>query len=226
MDRYNFEGSEEMFKTISENNRRLREKNSKVDVRTNRVRRDSKNRNKLRIRNMICTATVLATVAVGASYGVHVGFEHLKNESALNSANKYMASEINYVCPNIERGVLSDGSVVFLDNNDKNYYAICESLQSKYNMSRDCAIYTIAKNYGDEAFNKVVTNYGYKDKDNFLYELYAKPTSISSSGETVYNKTGSFRVFENNVQVEYVNKVNEIQNMVEQKSLESKGMTK
>ena len=67
---------------------------------------------------------------------------------------------------------------------------------------------------------------GYKDKDNFLYELYTKPTASSSSGETVYNKTGSFRVFENNVQVEYVNKVNEIQNMVEQKSLESKGMTK
>lgn len=226
MDRYNFEGSEEMFKTISENNRRLREKNSKVDVRTNRVRRDSKNRNKLRIRNMICAATLLATVSVGASYGVHVGFEHLNNESALNNANKYMANEINYVCSDVERGVLSDGTVVFLDNDDKNYYAICEELRNKYNMSRDCAIYAIAKKYGDEAFNKVVTNYGYKDKDNFLYELYAKSTSISSSGETTYNKKGSFRVFENNVQVEYVNKVNEIQNMVEQKSLESKGMTK
>lgn len=226
MDRYNFEGSEEMFKTISENNRRLREKNSKVDVRTNRVRRDSKNRNKLRIRKMICVATLLATVSVGASYGVHVGFEHLNNESILNNANRYMASEIDYVCPNIERGVLSDGTVVFLNNDDKNYYAICEELRNKYNMSRDCAIYAIVKKYGDEAFNKVVTNYGYKDKDNFLYELYAKPTSISSSGETIYNKEGSFRVFENNVQVEYVNKVNEIQNMVEQKSLESKGMTK
>lgn len=226
MDKYDFEDSKKMFDIINENNRRLQENNSKIDARESKFRRDNKNRNKLRIRKMICTATVLATVAVGASYGVHVGFEHLKNESALNSANKYMASEINYVCPNIERGVLSDGSVVFLDNNDKNYYAICESLQSKYNMSRDCAIYTIAKNYGDEAFSKVVTNYGYRDKDNFLYELYAKPTSISSSGETVYSKEGSFKVFENNVQVEYVNKVNEIQNMVEQKSLESKGMTK
>ena len=226
MEQYNFEDSEEMIRIVNENNRRLREKNSKVDVRTNRVRRDNKNRNKLRIRNMICSATLVTAIGFTGGLATNAGINHLKVEKALSDATKYMSSEINYVCPEIERGVLSDGSVIFLDNNDKNYYAICESLQSKFNMSRDCAIYAIAKKYGNEAFNKVVTNYGYKDKDNFLYELYAKPTSISSSGQTVYNKEGSFRVFENNVQVEYVNKVNEIQNMVEQKSLESKGMTK
>lgn len=226
MDKYDFESSEEMIRIVNENNRRLREKNSKVDVRTNKVRRDSKKRNKLRIRNMICASTLIAAIGFTAGLATNAGINHLKLEKALSDATKYMSSEINYVCPEIERGVLSDGNVIFLDNNDKNYYAICESLQSKYNMSRDCAIYAIAKKYGDEAFNKVVTNYGYKDKDNFLYKLYTKPTSISSSGQTVYNKEGSFRVFENNVQVEYVNKVNEIQNMVEQKSLESKGMTK
>ena len=226
MEQYNFEDSEEMIRIVNENNRRLREKNSKVDVRTNRVRRDNKNRNKLRIRNMICASTLIAAIGFSAGLGANAGMKHLKNEIDLNQAAKYMENEINYICPSVERGVLSDGTVVFLDNNDKNYYNICESLQSEYKMSRNCAIYAIAKKYGDEAFSKVVTNYGYKDKDDFLYELYKKNVSISSSGETPYVRTGSFRVFENNVQVEYVNKVNEIQNMVEQKSLESKGMTK
>lgn len=226
MDKYNFEDSEEMIRIVNENNRRLREKNSKVDVRTNKVRRDSKKRNKLRIRNMICSATLITAMGFTGGLVANAGINHLKVKKALNDATKYMSSEINFVCPEIERGVLNDGSVIFLNNDDKNYYAICELLQSKYNMSRDCAIYAVAKKYGDEAFNKVVINYGYKDKDSFLYALYAKPTSISSSGETVYNKEGSFRVFENNVQVEYVNKVSEIQKMVEQKSLESKGMTK
>lgn len=226
MDKYNFEDSEKMFDIINENNRRLRERNSKVDVRTHKVRRDNKNVNKNRIRNMICFATLFASVGVVGTLGANYAYNAFKNEKALKDANKYMSYEMNYVCPNVERGVLSDGTVVFLENDDKNYVAICEELQSKYGMSRDCAIYAVAKQYGDAAFNNVVTNYGYKDKDNFLYELYAKPTSISSSGETVYDKEGSFKVFENNVQIEYVEKVGNIQNMISSKSLESKGITK
>ena len=78
MDKYNFEDSEEMIRIVNENNRRLREKNSKVDVRTNKVRRDSKKRNKLRIRNMICSATLITAMGFTGGLVANAGINHLQ----------------------------------------------------------------------------------------------------------------------------------------------------
>ena len=46
---------------------------------------------------------------------------------------------------------------------------------------------------------------------------------MSSSGETIYSKEGSYKVFENNVQVELVNKVDSIKKAMDEKSKESIG---
>lgn len=226
MDKFKFdEEHEKMFQMIRENNIRAKMENiQNVSANDYKVQRDKNIKD--RIKNMLLCGTLAVTVVASTAYGFNSGVNHLKNEKMLNEANKYMNTAINFVCPDVERGVLADGSIVLLDDSSQAYYELCEELQNKYNMSRDCAIYAIAKQYGDDAFDKVVKHYGYNDKDDFLYELYALPTSLSSSGDTVYTKAPSFKVFENNVQVEYVNKVNDVKKLMEQKVIESKGITK
>lgn len=222
---YNYDAdTERMFEIINENNRRAHEQMEKERIQEEEYRRVQEKREKFKTRakNILFCAVLSAGLVTGAKYGI----EAINREVDLNRANNYMNTYINYVCPEYERGILKDGTVVVSNSDGKLYFSICKELMKKYGMSRDCAIYCISKKYGDEAFDDVVREYGYSDKDNFLYELYPIATSISSSGETVYSKEGSFKSFENNVQVELVNKVREIQEYFNNIKNEEMGLKK
>ena len=219
-----FSDYKEMFEVINQNSARVRnmEQRKKIAAAAYQLHREKKDKFKKRVRLIL----VIAVLVTGIGFGTNILDDVIERQKQLNEANSYMNYAINFVCPELDRGVLSDKAIVLFNNDEESYRKICDELQTEFGLSRDCAIYCIAKQYGDDAFDKVTKSYGYEGKDKFLYDYYSRPTSISNSGETVYTKEGSFKVFENNVQVELVNKVNLIKEMMEKKVVESKGMVK
>ena len=212
------EAQERMIRKINENSLRQRQFNEQMRVKQENYR--LKKEKKDRFLKRINTLLLLAAIIAGLSFAI----PKVVRQHNLDSANKYMKQQINFVCPELDRGVLSDGTVYLFDNSENDLHKLSEELINEFGFSRDCAIYCISKHYGDDAFDKVVRSYGYDGKDSFLYELYSRSTSISSSGETVYAKEGSYKNFEENVQVEFVNKVSEIKEFMDNKKINSKGL--
>lgn len=215
------EEQERMFEAIRENSLRAKQHKNAERVKATDIKykREKKNRFWKRVRLLLIIGAVLTTLGIS----VNALVEARQRQKDLNAANDYMNVAINYVCPDLDRGVLSDNTVFLFDNSQESLGKISDELISEFGLSRDCAIYCISKKYGDDGFDKIAKYYGYEDKEDFLYERYAKPISISSSGETVYTKEGSYKVFENNVQVELVNKVDSIKKAMDEKSKESIG---
>ena len=216
------EAQERMIRKINENSLRQRQFNEQMRVKQEnyRLKKEKKDRFLKRINTLLLLAAIIAGLSFAIPKGIDIGVRQYN----LVSAIKYMDKQINFVCPELDRGVLSDGTICLFDNSENDLHKLSEELINKYGFSRDCAIYCISRKYGDIAFDKVVRSYGYDGKETFLYELYSSPTSISSSGETVYAKEGSYRVFENNVQEEFVNKVSEIKEFMDNKNINSKGL--
>lgn len=211
------------LKKINENSLKAhqREEEKRIREEEYKLKREKKERFWKRVRALLAIFAICTTIGYTAS----IGIDAIKREKELQSANTYINAQMDFVCPELDRGVLSDNSIYLFDNGEENLRKLSDELINEYGLSRDCAIYCISQKYGDDGFNKIVRSYGYKDKDSFLYELYSKPTSISSSGNTVYSKIGSYKVFENNIQVELVKKVNEIKKMMDDKRLDSKGLS-
>lgn len=213
---------EKMFRMINENslNKKIEEEQQRVLYEQQLLRETNKLKFKKKLKNILIVSAVVSGLVAGG----YVSKDYIVRQNDLNDAIKYMSETINFVCPDLDREVLSDNTVYLFNNDGESLSKIVDELQSKYGFSRDCAIYCVSEKYGESAFNEVVKQYGFKDKDDFLYSYYSKPTSLSSSGETVYSKEGSYRVFENNVQNELINKVNSIKSNVDSKLLNSRGM--
>ena len=216
------ESQERMFEFINENSLKERQKENSKRIRQEefKLKREKKERFWKRVRSLLALVAILATIG----YTIPIGVDALNREFELRESNKYMNNQMNYVCPELERGVLSDGTVYLFDNSEESLHKLSEQLMDEYGFSKNCAIYIISQKFGDDGFNKVVRSYGYTDKDDFLEKNFTRATSVSESGQTVYAKEGSYKVFENNVQLELVNKVSELKKMMDSKSLESKGL--
>lgn len=220
----NFDADEEMFRFINEHslNVRKEEERRKTLEREAHRKRVAKKSYKKRLQNLLVTALVGGMAITGG----YLGIEHATNELKLYDANKYMGQAIDFVATDLDRGVLSDGSVMLFEQDGESLKKIVEDLGNKFGLSRDCAIYCISQKYGDKGFDEVVKQYGYENKDQFLNDLYFDSYNRSDSGNTIYSKKGSYKVFENNIQNELVNKSNEIQHEMDLKSLDSRGKKK
>lgn len=220
----NFDADEEMFRFINEHSLKVRqeEERRKTLEREAHRKRIAKNSYKKRLHNLLVTALIGGMVITGG----YLGIEHANNELKLYDANKYMSQAIDFVATDLDRGVLSDGSVILFEQNGESLKKIVEDLGNKFGISRDCGIYCISKKYGDKGFNEVVKQYGYENKDQFLNDLYFYSYNRSDSGNTIYSKKGSYKVFENNVEIELINKANEIKNEMYLKNLDSRGKNK
>lgn len=143
---------------------------------------EDKKKHSSRLKRIIASA-LLVVMVTSALYASPIG-RNIENEIRFASAKSYITTVI--------------GSEAYFSN-IKDY---CEELMSEYNISRDVAFYVIYISYGQKAFDAVTQSYGYKDADDFLYQLY--PTyDYSSEGKPIY-KFGSKQVFENNVQEDIV----------------------
>lgn len=223
--KYDFLNSDEMmFKLINENSLKKRQQveQERVKEEEYHLKQEKKEKFRKRLRNLLILVAMSAIIVASAPKVTEV----IDREIELRQANEYMDIAIDFVAPDVERGVLSDGTVILIDNNSTDYKKIADTLQSKFGLTRDCAIYCISEKYGHDAFNKLVNEYGYENTDDFLYKCYAIATDTSSSGKTIYGKKGSYKYFENCVQIELVDKVEEIQNYTSSKSIENGGLKK
>ena len=216
------ESLERMFNKIAENSHKVRQQENikRIRVEENKIKAEKKERFRRRAYSLFALAAILATL----TYSTPQIVDAVNRQNELNGANYYMNIQMDFVCPELDRVVKSDGTVSLLNSDEKTFNKLSEELINKFGLSRDCAIYVISKKYGNDGFNKVVRSYGYKDKDDFLYKKYAHSTSVSESGQTVYAKEGSYRYFENSVQQELVNNVNKLKEMVDSINYESKGL--
>lgn len=199
---------------INDNNKRVLEKQHKE-----RIKAESYIIKKKRKDKVIKAITVLiaTSIAVGGTiYAIPKGVNAIKNEIELNKANKYMDTAIDFVAPDLDRAVLSNGEVVLFSADAESLRKLADELEVEFDISRDCAIYCISEKYGREAFDKLVTTYGYENSEQFLYKLYPKKTEFLIEGD--------YRSLENNVQVELINKVNLIKNKLDSKAEMVRGL--
>ena len=188
-----------------------------------KIKRDEYRR---RSRHLIACSVVMAGAIVGSvSYAGYVGVNAVKNHKDFLKAKEYMNMAMDFVSPDVKRGVLEDGTVILFDDDVSSYIKICSDLQKEpYNLSRDCAIYCISSKYGKDAFDSVCQSYGYIDSDDFLYQLYPKSVNNSSTAETSFQNIGDYHKFENNVQVELVKKFGKLKEYTKNEVEETRGM--
>lgn len=180
----------------------------------------AKYKKKLKKKEKVTKAiTFLVTGAIvvgGVVYSIPKGINAIKTEAELNQVNKYMDVAMDFVAPDLDRAVLSNGDVVLFSSDAESLRKLADELEKEFGISRDCAVYCISEKYGREAFDKVVTTYGYENSEQFLYDLY--PKNIDGY------KSGDYRSFENNVQVELTNRVNLIKSLIDSKDEKVRGL--
>lgn len=159
---------------------------------------------------------IIALALVVGGKGISIISDKISRDIDLNKANDYMRTKI----------------VTYLENSDLNYSVledkiIFENDQDKLNkfvellktdgFSRDEIFYMVSQVCEKNDFDNIVHTYGWESADEFLYDKYSKKTLSSVGG--IIGRTGSYRMFENNVELDYVESVNDLKEMEENKGL-------
>lgn len=199
---------------INDNNKRALEEQQRERIRVESYIKKKKRKDKVEkaIVNLLTAAIVVGAIYIAAP----LAKEAIVNEIELQKANKYMDTALDFIATDLDRAVLSDGKVVLFSTDAESLRKIADELELEFGISRDCALYCISEKYGKEAFDKVVTTYGYENSEEFLYKLY--PKKIDGY------KSGDYKSFENNVQVELSEKVQLIKEIIDSKHEKVRGL--
>lgn len=160
---------------------------------------------------------ILAVAVVVGGKGISIIGDKIARDNELSAANDYMRTKI----------------VTYLEKSDLNYSVlgdkiIFENDQAKLEdfisllridgFDRDEIFYMVSQVCDKKDFDNIVKTYGYDDSQDFLNRNYFK-VEPSSSGEYGIAKPGDMKVFENNIEEEYVESVNELMESEENKGL-------
>jgi len=163
-------------------------------------------------------AILVLALAIGITIGgVSKITDKIVRDNKLNDANDYMRTKIVTYLENsdLQYSVLED-KIIF----EKDYEKIRDFVDSLENdgFSRDEVIYMVSQVCDKKDFDNITQAYGYENSQDFLDENYITGT-LSSSGKTYLQKWGDMKVFENNVEMDYVESVDDLKETEENKGL-------
>ena len=159
---------------------------------------------------------IIALALVVGGKGVSKISDKISRDIALNRANEYMRTKIVTYLENsdLDYSVLDD-KIIFENDQDK-LNKFVELLKTD-GFSRDEIFYMVSQVCEQKDFDNIVKTSAWKDSEDFLYDRYSEKT-LSSRGEII-GGTGSYGMFENNVELDYVESVNDLKEMEENKGL-------
>ena len=165
----------------------------------------------------VVSLLTLAGIITVSFFGTGMVKDKVSRDRKLSQANDYMRTKIvTYLDKsNLEYSVLQD-KIIF-ENDQKKLNKFVELLKAD-GFSRDEIFYMVSQLGDKNEFDNIVKTSGWEDSDDFLREKYFTG-EVSSSGETYLSKYGDMRKFENNVELDYVESVNDLIEMEESKGL-------
>lgn len=161
---------------------------------------------------------LIIALSVGITIGgINIVTDKIIRDNKLDSANDYMRTKIVTYLENsgLNYSVLED-KIIFEKDSEKIRDFV--ELLKKDNFSRDEVIYMVSQVCDEKDFDNITQAYGYDDSQDFLDENYVAGT-LSSDGKTLISKWGDMNVFENNVEMDYVESVDELKTKEENKGL-------
>lgn len=180
----------------------------------------NRKRKKSKITDYKQFAKALLTIALASTIvgkGVSVTVDKYSRDKELSDANDYMRTKIvTYLeKSNLNYSVL-ENKIMFENDQEKldNFVGLLKDDGFK----RDEIFYMVSQVCDKKDFDNIVKTYGYDDSNDFLYENYFSG-SLSDNGETYLSKYGDMKKFENNVELDYVESVNDLIEMEENKGL-------
>jgi len=181
------------------------------------VRRKRKKMRRIDFKKLSRAILVLA-LAIGITVvGVNKVTDKIVRDNKLDAANDFMRTKIVTYLENsdLAYSVLED-KIIF-EKDDEKIHNFVDSLE-KDGFSRDEVIYMVSQVCDKKDFDNITQAYGYDDSQDFLDENYITGT-LSSSGKTYLQKWGDMKVFENNVEMDYVESVDDLKMSEENKGL-------
>lgn len=181
------------------------------------VRRKRKRMRRIDFKKLSRAILVLA-LAIGITVaGVNKITDKIIRDNKLDAANDFMRTKIVTYLENsdLAYSVLED-KIIF-EKDDEKIHNFVDALE-KDGFSRDEVIYMVSQVCDKKDFDNITQAYGYDDSQNFLDENYITGT-LSSSGKTYLQKWGDMKVFENNVEMDYVESVDDLKISEENKGL-------
>lgn len=181
------------------------------------VRRKRKKMRRIDFKKLSRAILVLA-LAIGITVvGVNKVTDKIVRDNKLDDANDFMRTKIVTYLENsdLAYSVLED-KIIF-EKDDEKIHNFVDSLE-KDGFSRDEVIYMVSQVCDKKDFDNITQAYGYDDSQDFLDENYITGT-LSSSGKTYLQKWGDMKVFENNVEMDYVESVDDLKMSEENKGL-------
>jgi len=160
---------------------------------------------------------VLAITIIVATAGFNKGYDKYLRDQKLANANEYMSTKIvTYLeKSNLNYSVLED-KIIFEKDNEKIKNLVNSLIKDGF--SRDEVFYMVSQVCEDKEFDNVAQAYGYENAQDFLDKNYIDGV-LSSTGQTYYMSWGDEDVFENNIESKYVESVEELKEMEENKGL-------
>lgn len=181
------------------------------------VSRKRKKMKKIDFKKLARAILILALTLGLTVAGVSKLIDKNIRDNKLNDANNYMRTKIVTYLENsdLDYSVLED-KIIFEKDNEK-IRNFVDSLETD-GFSRDEVIYMVSQVCDKKDFDNITQAYGYDDSQDFLDDNYIKGT-LSSSGNTYLQKWGDKKVFENNVELDYIESVEELKENEENKGL-------
>lgn len=181
------------------------------------VSRKRKKMKKIDFKKLARAILILALTLGLTVAGVSKLIDKNIRDNKLNDANNYMRTKIVTYLENsdLDYSVLED-KIIFEKDNEK-IRNFVDSLETD-GFSRDEVIYMVSQVCDKKDFDNITQAYGYDDSQDFLDDNYIKGT-LSSNGETYLQKWGDKKVFENNVELDYIESVEELKENEENKGL-------
>lgn len=191
-------------------------KNS-LDDKVIHIQRKRKKKRKIDYKRLLIALLVLASTVVLSVNTIGKLVDKSNRDKKLAAANDYMRTKIVYYLEknDLDYSVLEDK--ILIENNQKKLDNLVHTLTND-GFEEDEVFYMISQICDEKDFDNIVKTYGYEDSKDFLRDRYPV-TEVTDSGELITHKYGDMKVFENNIESDYVESVDYIKEMEESKGL-------
>lgn len=165
------------------------------------------NRKKINIIKMIQHWIIILVVLITMVFGGNYAVDKISRDRALDNAIEYMSSRlVSYLeRADVNYTINKDKTITILDDDREKMKDLCEQMEND-GFTTHGAYYVVSEVCGEEGFNKIVQEGGYKSGYDFLINNYFIG-SYSSDGDTCYFKLPAPRKFENGVESNVVGTV-------------------
>lgn len=190
--------------------------NGEVEVAKSEIKRVTKNSVLEKIKKGTIIALAIVILAGGVKY---------LHDKPLIDANNYMSDKvITYLEKSDVDYVITKDGVVLIEEDESKLADLVDVIRED-GFDTHQAYYAVSQACGDGALDKIVKAHGYEDAKDFLSQNYFTK-ELSYDGEGVIGKRSSMKVFENNIESDYIRNVERLQNEAEQILEQGKGLSK